>query len=286
MISNPAILFPGQGAQRRGMDVSVLETYSELLTIAEEISGFSIRDFFIRCPPEQFSYTRYVQPALYTLNALYYRHYLESGGIPPIYLAGHSLGEFNALQAASVFDFEAGLRLVNKRALLMSESQGGGMAAVMGLNADEVFNVITKSGHLGLSLANLNSDIQTVISGPIASIHLAESIFYDNDALNYVILNVSGAFHSPMLDIAAEKFYDYVQGFSFSPPKIPVIANGTAKPYSHTSLAKNLANQINNPVRWRESVIYIRQHGVAEFIEIGDNCSILLDMIKNIEINV
>jgi len=285
LISNPAILFPGQGAQRRGMDVSVLETYSELLAIAEEISEFSIRDFFINCPPEQFSYTRYVQPALYTVNALYYRHYLEDGGTPPIFLAGHSLGEFNALQAAGVFDFETGLRLVNKRALLMSESQGGGMAAVMGLNVDEVRNVIKKNGHLGLSLANLNSDIQTVISGPIASIHLAENIFYDNDALNYVILKVSGAFHSPMLDIAAEKFYDYLQGFTFSPSKTPVIANGTARPYSHTSLVKNLANQMNNPIRWRESVIYIRQHGVSEFIEIGDS-SILLDMIKNIEIDV
>jgi [acyl-carrier-protein] S-malonyltransferase len=285
LISNPAILFPGQGAQRRGMDLSVLDTYSELLAIAEEISEFSIRDFFIRCPPEQFSDTRYVQPALYTLNALYYRHYLDNGGALPIYLAGHSLGEFNALQAAGVFDFETGLCLVNKRALLMSESQGGGMAAVMGLNADEVLNVITKNAHLGLFLANLNSDIQTVISGPIASIHLAEKIFYDNDALNYVMLKVSGAFHSPMLDIAAEKFYDYVQGFSFLSPQIPVLANGTAKPYSSTSVVEYLTNQMNNPVRWRESVIYICQHGVTEFIEIGNSC-ILLDMIKNIEVNV
>ncbi|WP_016680261.1 ACP S-malonyltransferase, partial [Yersinia pestis] len=97
-----------------------------------------------------------------------------------LFLAGHSLGEFNALHAAGVFDFETGLRLVKKRALLMSESQGGGMAAVLGLNAEEVVKILEENNLFDLTIANINSDLQMVISGPIESIKQAEEIFYDN----------------------------------------------------------------------------------------------------------
>ncbi len=263
------------------MGASVFDVYPELLANAEDIAGFSIRDFFMDSPAERFSDTRYVQPALYTVNALHYRKYLEEGGALPAFLAGHSLGEFNALQAAEVFDFETGLRLVKQRALLMSESHGGGMAAVLGLNAEEVAQVIADNNLPGLSVANFNSDLQVVISGPIESIRLAEEIFYDNYAIKYVVLKVSGAFHSAMLDTAAMKFADYLREFSFLPPQIPVISNRTASPYTAASTVKNLAEHINQPVMWRQSVIHMREQGASEFIEMGDT-SLLLDMIKNI----
>jgi [acyl-carrier-protein] S-malonyltransferase len=281
LASDRAILFPGQGAQRPGMGASVFDVYPELLANAEDIAGFSIRDFFLDCPPERFSDTRYVQPALYTVNALHYRRYIDEGGALPIFLAGHSLGEFNALQAAAVFDFETGLRLVKKRALLMSESHGGGMAAVLGLHAEEVAQVMAANNLFDLSVANVNSDLQVVISGPIESIKLAEEVFYDNYAVKYVVLKVSGAFHSAMLDTAAVRFGEYLQECSFSPPKLPVISNRTASPYTLASVAQNLAEHINQPVMWRQSVIYMRTHGASEFIEMGGAAS-LLDMIKNI----
>ncbi|AMO94712.1 polyketide biosynthesis malonyl CoA-acyl carrier protein transacylase pksC [Collimonas fungivorans] len=263
------------------MGASVFDAYPELLANAEGIAGFSIRDFFRGCPSERFTDTRYVQPALYTVNALHYRRYIDEGGALPIFLAGHSLGEFNALQAAGVFDFETGLHLVKKRALLMSESHGGGMAAVLGLNGEEVVQVIAENNLSDLSVANFNSDLQMVISGPIESIKQAEEVFYDNYAIKYVVLKVSGAFHSAMLDTAAVKFGEYLQEFSFSPPQLPVISNRTGRPYTAASVARNLAEHINQPVMWRQSIIYMRAHGAGEFIEMGGGV-LLLDMTKNI----
>ncbi|MFV8799531.1 ACP S-malonyltransferase [Yersinia sp. LJYL362] len=281
MISNHAILFPGQGAQRPGMGASLFDIYPKLLAEAEDITEFSIRDFFLNSPADRFSNTLYVQPALYTVNALYYRRYIDQCGTLPQFLAGHSLGEFNALHAAGVFDFETGLHLVKKRALLMSESQGGGMAAVLGLNAEEVIQVIVENNLFDLTIANINSDLQMVISGPIESIKQAEEIFYDNYAIKYVVLRVSGAFHSTMLNTAAIKFSEYIQSFSFLPPQIPVIANRTASPYTLSSIIQNLSEHINRPVMWRQSVIYMRAQGVDRFTEMGDS-SLLLDMVKNI----
>lgn len=280
-MSTRAILFPGQGAQRPGMGASVFDIYPELLASAEAIVEFSIRDFFTGSPAERFGDTRYVQPALYIVNALLYRRYVDAGGMPPDFLAGHSLGEINALQAADVIDFEAGLRLVMKRASLMSESRGGGMAAVLGLNAEEVAEIINENNLGDLSIANFNSDLQVVISGPIEAIHLASDVFYDNYAANYVVLKVSGAFHCFMQDAAATKFGEYLQGFSFSAPKIPVVSNRTATHYTADSVAQNLAEHINNPVMWRQSIVYMRAYGVTEFVELGDS-SLLSDMIKNI----
>lgn len=281
MTSNHAILFPGQGAQRADMGAPIFDIYTKLVAEAEEIAEFSIRDFFRDCPADRFSNTLYVQPALYTVNALYYRRYIDESGALPLFLAGHSLGEFNALHAAGVFDFETGLRLVKKRALLMSESQGGGMAAVLGLNAEEVVKILEENNLFDLTIANINSDLQMVISEPIESIKQAEEIFYDNYAIKYVVLRVSGAFHSTMLNTAAIKFSEYIQGFSFLPPQIPVIANRTACPYTLSSVIKNLSEHINRPVMWRQSVIYMRTHGVERFTEMGET-SLLLDMVKNI----
>lgn len=263
------------------MGASVFDVYPESLARAEDIVEFSIRDFFLDCPAERFSDTRYVQPALYTVNALLYRRYVADNGVLPALLAGHSLGEFNALQAAGVFDFETGLRLVKKRALLMSESHGGGMAAVLGLDAEQIAEIIRDNNLADLTIANFNSDLQVVISGPIESIHLASDVFYDNYAFKYVVLKVSGAFHSSMLETAARRFSEYLQDFSFSPPKIPVVSNRTARPYAIDSMAQNLAEHIKQAVMWRQSIRYMRTHGVAEFIEIGDS-SLLLDMIKNV----
>jgi malonyl CoA-acyl carrier protein transacylase len=280
-VPNRAILFPGQGMQRPGMGALVFDAYPECLANAEAIVGFSIRDFFLDASSEQFNDTRYLQPALYTVNAMSYRRYIDEGGALPKYLAGHSLGELNALQASGVFDFQTGLRLVQARAQCMSECTGGGMAAVLGLTADEVAEVIAEDGLGELSIANYNSDLQVVISGPIPRIREAEETFYQKDALKYVVLRVNGAFHTKALDAAATKFGRYLQAVAFLPPSIPVISNTWGVPYVTSSIARTLAEHIVRPVRWSESVSYMRDGGVDDFIEMGESTK-LLDMVKNI----
>ena len=263
------------------MGAHVFDAYAACVATAESIVGFSIRDFFLDALPERFEDTRYVQPALYTVNALSYRRYIDEGGEPPMFLAGHSLGELNALQAAGVFDFETGLRLVQVRAQCMAECAGGGMAAVLGLTADEVADILAKDRFRDLTVANYNSDLQVVISGPIDLIRQAETTFYDSFAVKYVVLRVSGAFHTGLLDKAAMKFSRCLQELSFSAPSIPVVSNTWAAPYLSSSIARTLAEHIVRPVRWSESVVYMRTHGAGTFVEVGEG-STLLDMVKNV----
>lgn len=278
--SNTAVLFPGQGMQRRGMGVALFGAYAEFFDLAESIVGFSIRRFFLDAPAERFRDTRYVQPALYTVNALGYRRYLEEGRDPPAFLAGHSLGELNALQASGAFDFETGLRLVQKRAQLMATCAGGGMAAVLGLTAEEVLNVLAANRFNDLSIANDNSDLQVVIAGPLGDIREAEDVFYKSDAMKYVVLRVNGAFHTKYMASASDEFARYLRSISFSPPTVTVMSNTWSVPYDVSSIGSTLAEHIVRPVRWRQSVAYMRTKGVDDFIEVGDG-SALLDMVRN-----
>jgi malonyl CoA-acyl carrier protein transacylase len=276
-----AILFPGQGAQRPNMDTSAFDVYPEVIAGAEAIAGFSIRKFFSEASSERFRDTRFLQPALYTLNALQFRRHRDEAGGPITFLAGHSLGEFNALEAAGAFDFEAGLRLVKERASLMADSHGGGMAAVLGLGEEDVRRVIADNDLNDLSLANYNSDFQVVVSGPLNAVRDAQSVFYDNGAMNYVVLQVSGAFHSQMLGEAARKFGEHLKDFEFLAPKVPVISNTTARPHTSEGLRQSLAMHLTQPVLWKQSVLYMRAQGIDSFVEIGGS-KILLDMVKNI----
>jgi malonyl CoA-acyl carrier protein transacylase len=151
---------------------------------------------------QQMGETQYAQPSLYIVNAMLYYARIEDTGIKPDYLVGHSLGEYTALLAAEVFNFQTGLKLVKKRGELMSSQAGYGMAAVMGLLPEEVEQIIIDNHLTDLYIANYNTNNQTVISGSSDKLIIAEKIFYDNFAFNYVRLKVSNAFHSPYMDSA------------------------------------------------------------------------------------
>jgi malonyl CoA-acyl carrier protein transacylase len=131
----PAYIFPGQGSQAKGMGKELFSQFPEITAKADEILGYSITTLCVEDPDQRLNQTQYTQPALYTVNALFYFNKLRQIGTPPSFVAGHSLGEYNALLAADVFDFGTGLKLVKKRGELMSQASGGAMAAVIGLNA-------------------------------------------------------------------------------------------------------------------------------------------------------
>jgi malonyl CoA-acyl carrier protein transacylase len=229
--------------------------------------------------------TEFTQPCLYVVNALHYYKAVNQGARPD-YLAGHSLGEYNALLAAGVFDFLTGLRLAQRRGELMSRAKNGGMAAVIGLGAGVVAEVIEENRLAGIDVANFNSPSQTVVSGPIEDIRRAGPLFEKAGARLYMPLQVSAAFHSRYMAEAARAFDDFLAPFSFAAPKIPVIANATAQPYpadnASESVKSLLTRQITHAVRWAQSVRFLIDKGVTQFTEMGPGI-VLTRLVQQIQ---
>ena len=261
-------IFPGQGSQAQGMGKALFSEFPELTEQADEVLGYSIKQLCLS-DPQRLNQTRYTQPALYVVNALTYLKTVRETGIEPDFVAGHSLGEYNALFAAGAFDFATGLRIVKRRGELMSQATGGGMAAVIGLTSDVVRQTLQSNGLNTIDIANLNAPLQTVISGPAADIKAAEPAFLGAGAKMYVVLNVSGAFHSRYMSGIKADFEKLLHEFVFSPLRIPVIANRTARPYRSGEVREQLAGQITDSVRWVETVRYLCSFPDAQLQEIG-----------------
>jgi trans-AT polyketide synthase/acyltransferase/oxidoreductase domain-containing protein len=264
-----SLIFPGQGAQHKGMGASLFQRFAGHVRRAEAILGYDILRCCLEDPDGQLQQTRYTQPALYLVNALSYLAWREDQDVRVDWLAGHSLGEFNALFAAGVFDFETGLRLVQKRGEIMAAVSGGGMAAVVGLEQPLVAQVLQQQGLEQIDIANLNTPTQMVLSGPLEAIRRAEPVFVSAGARAFVPLKVSGAFHSRYMQTAHAAFADFLGAFDFKPAQIPVVSNYAARPYREDNLAKHLGLQLCHPVRWSESVRYIWGQGEETFIELG-----------------
>jgi polyketide biosynthesis malonyl-CoA-[acyl-carrier-protein] transacylase len=275
-------VFPGQGSQSKGMGKDLFAEFPNYVEKANTILGFSIPDLCLDDPNNQLGQTNYTQPALYVVNALSYFKKIKEFNQKPDFVAGHSLGEYNALLAAEVFDFETGLKLVKKRSELMSQAQGGGMAAVIGLTSEVILSLLTEHHLSDIVIANYNSSTQTVISGPKNSILQAQTIFENAGAMYYVPLKVSGAFHSPFMNEAQAQFANFLKDFQFNPPAIPVIANTTAKPYEADAVAETLAKQINHSVCWLQSIMYLIENGEEVFEEIGPG-KVLKGLINQIQ---
>jgi trans-AT polyketide synthase, acyltransferase and oxidoreductase domains len=261
------LLFPGQGAQYKGMGKDVWADHPELADAASEILGFSIVELCLNDPKNQLRLTEYTQPALYVANALHYYRWQKTAGEPDA-VAGHSLGEYLALLVAGCFDFETGLRLVQKRGQLMSQASGGTMAAVLGMRVDALRAFLQEHGLEKVDLANLNSPTQSVIAGDTASIIAAEKLLSARN-VRCVPLNVSAPFHSRYMRPAQREFTEFLRGFSFRDPSIPVIANATARPYPPGQVAELLSQQIASPVLWTDSIRYLMGRGEFSYLEIG-----------------
>lgn len=279
-----AFVFPGQGSQKRGMGEELfdLKEYQAAERDVDELVGYSMRRLCKEDPQDQLKDTRYTQPSLYVVNWLYLlKHTLAFGN--PTHAAGHSLGEYNALLAAGVFDFMTGLRLVQKRGELMAQARNGGMGAVIGLSRSAIETVIRQNGLASVDVANFNSPSQTVISGPVADLTRAGQLLEQAGARMYMPLQVSAAFHSRYMAEAADEFARFLQPFTFSAPRIPVVSNVMAQPYPSDSEAIKslLVRQITQSVQWTQSVRYLLAQGVTDFKETGPG-NVLTRLIQQI----
>lgn len=280
-----AFMFPGQGSQFKGMGGDLFDQFPELVEKADKVLGYSIKELCLEDPRRELNKTQFTQPALYVVNALSYFDKVEKEGKPD-FVAGHSLGEFNALLAAECFDFETGLKLVKKRGELMSQATEGAMAAVLNASEKDIRRLLKENNLNNIDLANFNTQTQIVISGARDEIGKAESVFQQGNML-YSPLNTSGAFHSRYMASAKEKFIDYIKLFKTAEPKITVISNYTATPYESADIVENLGNQIAGSVRWFESMKYLLDLSLEKgeeviFEEVGSS-EILTRMIRKIK---
>ena len=259
-------LFPGQGSQEVGMGEDLFADFFDLVYLANDILGYDIREICINNADNKIHQTKYTQPILFVVNALSYFKFLEERENPDIVL-GHSLGEFNAILAAGIFDFEMGLKIVKKRGELMAEVRDGGMAAVIGLPIEDVSQILQEN-YPELDIANINARNQIVISGPKQLIEKAGETFEEEYA-SYKILAVSGAFHSRYMKPVQEKFRNFLQQFNFAEPKLEVISNVAARPYTQNKTIDLLVAQIASPVLWKDSIEYLLPQYEIDCVQLG-----------------
>jgi trans-AT polyketide synthase/acyltransferase/oxidoreductase domain-containing protein len=277
-------MFPGQGSQQKGMGEDLFDEFSGLIQTADKILGYSIKKLCLEDPGGQLLQTQFTQPAVYVINALGYLKKIRSEPKPD-YVLGHSVGEYDALFASGVVDFETGLKLVKTRGELMAQARGGGMAAVMGLTEDKVEEILKENNLKNLYIANSNSSYQVVISGLKEEIARAEFIFLEKGATHYRKLNVSGAFHTPYMADAGKKFKKFVKKLTFGEIMIPIIANVTARPYKQEEIKDNITMQMTRPVKWMESIRYLLAKG-ADIDDFHEVSGIGLSVVKALAVRI
>lgn len=288
-----AFVFPGQGSQSVGMAKDLVENfkkYDQYLTTAEKAMGIPISNIMFEGPLEELTKTYHAQPAL-LLSSTIAASILMENGLKPDYMAGHSLGEYSALVMAGVLSVQDGASIVHKRGKFMNEAVPAGqgaMAAILGMAADDLATVteaVTTEGH-SVQVANLNCPGQIVISGTAEGVKLASERAKDHGAKRAIPLSVSGPFHSSLMRPAASKLGVELAMIPLREPKVPIIANVTAKPVeSADEIRKLLIEQVTAPVRWEESIRTMLDLGVDTFIECGPG-NVLSGLIKKIDRSV
>ena len=282
-----AFLYPGQGSQVVGMGIDLAEQFPEALAVFDCASALTGYDMYSLCaegPLEKLSQTRYTQPALYTVEAAI-TDVLKSMGIKPCIAAGHSLGEFGAWYAAEVYSFEDGFHLVSERGRLMDcvDPDGiGTMSAIIGLSQDVVEDVC-KNVEGTVVIANINSPLQIVISGGKKAVKKTGALLKEKGARRVIPLNVSGAFHSPLMEKARREFSEVVGDIAISDAGIPVYTNVSAAPATDTeTIREAMVEQLTSPVRWVETIEKIVNKGVRKALEIGPG-NVLAGLTKRID---
>ncbi|WP_448622334.1 ACP S-malonyltransferase [Dickeya fangzhongdai] len=267
-MSSSIWVFPGQGSQQKGMGDGLFERFPELVREADDVLGFSIRELCLNDPQGVLGETEFTQPALFVVSALGVLANRQDGVDAPDCYAGHSLGEFAALFAAGAFDFATGVALVKERGRLMSTAPRGAMAAVLGIELNQVTALLAASPFSGIDIANINCAQQIVISGLYDDIIACETLFAAAGA-RYIKLNVSAAFHSRYMRDIEARFAQFAQRFTFNPLNARVISNYTAHDYPTSDYLELLARQISHPVRWYESMSRLLASGEVKQHEIG-----------------
>ena len=279
-----AFVFPGQGAQFSGMGKDLYDNHAqarEMMTRANEILAFNITDVMFEGSDEELKQTRVTQPAIF-LHSIISAQLMTT--YQPDMVAGHSLGEFSALVAAGVLAWEDALRLVSERALAMQEAcerQAGTMAAVLGMPDEQVAHICDSIDDVVVA-ANFNCPGQVVISGSLSGIDLACKTLKEAGAKRALKLPVGGAFHSPLMQPAAERLEKAILATTFHAPQCPVYQNVSAKAETDKNiLQQQLLSQLTSPVRWTQSVEQMIADGATQFYEFGPG-DVLKGLIKKI----
>ena len=269
-------LFPGQGSQKIGMGLDLKENSEkakEYFDISNEIMNCDIQSIIFNGPEELLKKTEYTQPAIYIVSVIT-GYLLIDKGLKPTALAGHSLGEYSALAIGGAFDFTTGLKLVKSRSENMANAgmeKSGTMAALVGLDDETVINLCKSYEGNGVVVpANFNSPGQVVISGNINAVEWVIKSSRDAGARMAVELNVSGAFHSPLMSPARENLAEMINSLEISDTVYPVFTNVDAKPVTKAiDIKSSLIQQLENPVLWAKSILEMKNKGINHFIEVG-----------------
>ncbi|MFS0727802.1 ACP S-malonyltransferase [Paenibacillus sp. 1P07SE] len=288
-----AFVFPGQGAQAVGMGKDAYETAAasrQIIDRADEALGFALSRLIFEGPEEQLKQTANTQPALLAVSTALLAAF-KIHGVQPDYVAGHSLGEYSALVAAGAISYEDALRTVRARGEFMEQAVPGGegaMAAVLGAERAALGRLCEAvSGESGIvELANVNCPGQIVVSGSAAGVAAVVQRCKEAGAKRAIPLEVSGPFHSSLMQPAADQLRGVLAGLQLQDAAVPVIANVTASPVTDSeSIRRLLAEQVVSPVLWEDSVRYMLDHGVDTFIEIGSG-TVLAGLIRKIDKSV
>ncbi|MDH3322706.1 MAG: ACP S-malonyltransferase [Flavobacteriaceae bacterium] len=284
-----AYIFPGQGAQFSGMGLELFEKSAlaqEYFNKANKILGFPITDIMFKGAAEELKQTKVTQPAIFLHSVILAKTLGDT--FKPEMVAGHSLGEFSALVANEVLDFESALKLVSKRALAMQkacEMQASTMAAVLGLE-DKVVEDVCNQIEGTVVAANYNCPGQLVISGEINAINQACETLKEAGARRALVLPVGGAFHSPLMEPAREELAVAIENTTFNKPICPIYQNATAKAVNNAAeIKENLIAQLTAPVRWTQTIQQMIADGGTEFTEIGPG-KVLQGLVRKIDRNV
>jgi [acyl-carrier-protein] S-malonyltransferase len=284
-----AYMFPGQGAQFEGMGLDLYENSDiaqHLFEDANRILGFHITDIMFEGAAEDLKQTKVTQPAIFLHSVILSK--VLGDTFQPEMVAGHSLGELSALVANGTLTFEDGLKLVSQRALAMQkacELQPSTMAAVLGLDNDVVEKVCEETPGIVVA-ANYNCPGQIVISGEVEAINTACETLKEAGARRAMVLQVGGAFHSPLMEPAREELAAAIENTTFHTPKCPIYQNvSTTAVTDPAEIKKNLISQLTAPVKWTQSVQQMIADGATHFTEVGPG-KVLQGLLRKIDRSV
>ena len=266
-------LFPGQGSQFVGMAKDLFDEFQfakDRFRQAENILGYNLAEIAFEGPDDILKQTQFTQPSIF-VHSIIINDFLSSKGISPSAVAGHSLGEFSALVSAQALSFDDALSIVKVRANEMAKAGNlhpGSMAAILGADENQLETICNQSGIV--VPANLNAPGQVVISGEIDAVTNAISTAKEIGIRRALPLNVSGAFHSPLMTSARVPLLEALDSVNFNDAKIPVYQNVNAEPVTKADeLKSNILKQLESPVRWSEIISNMSRDGFTSFLEVG-----------------
>ncbi|WP_274651218.1 ACP S-malonyltransferase [Paenibacillus humicola] len=285
-----AFLFPGQGSQYVGMGKSLVENFHaarRTFEEADDVLNMNLSALCFEGEQAQLTRTEYAQPAILTASVAAYRVYMDEIGLQPFVAAGHSLGEFSALTCSGAISFADALRIVRKRGLLMQEAVPNGLGAMTAIGHGDQRRAEQLCAEISTTLNPVligcyNAPEQFVLSGHQEAVDkVAERLGAEGGTVTITPLKVSSSFHSPMMEPAAERFKEVLSRYSLGTGDYPVLSNVTALPHETERLPELLARQIISPVRWQDSMDYLRCHQVKFAIELGPKQVLQSLMKKN-----